>query len=385
MAVNENDAIALMRDKSGNAHDAVKNTVSARPLVKYLPTSRRPYLSFDGVDDVLTTVTPNLGSNCTIVRFFAGSVTILTGQTIGAGTWNQTTSNFGGLVINRALTAVETAAITAWGTERSGNADQINVQYGADAANELLDVYHSSGHPNRPIIVMVHGGGWRNGDKLLDNVVLHKGQHWIPRGITFVSVNYKLDVGTSPLDQAQSVAKAIAYVQAHAAGWGCNPNNLIWMGHSAGAHLSNLAQSDRSIRAAQGVQPWLGSLLLDSAAYNVVSIMSVPHLPLYDEPWGTDPAVWAAGSPTLVLDARVPPFMCVVSQTGGPHGESDAENTQEYIDKATSFGSVATRRDTALGHGELNNLLGTTPAVGDTVTDATYTADVDAWLATLGI
>ena len=157
------------------------------------------------------------------------------------------------------------------------------------------------------------------------------------------------------------------------------------MGYSAGAHLSNLAQSDRTIRAAQGVLPWLGSLLLDSAAYNVVNIMSVPHLPLYDEPWGADPAVWAAGSPTLRLDARVPPFMCVVSQTGGPHGESDAENTQAYIDKAATFGSVGTRRDTQLGHGELNNLLGTTPAVGDTVTDATYTADVDAWLATLGI
>ena len=197
---------------------------------------------------------------------------------------------------------------------------------------------HSSGHPNRPIIVMVHGGGWRNGDKLLDNVVLHKGSTGFLRSITFVSVNYKLDVGTSPLDQSAVGGKGHRLRCRPCGGLGLQSQQPDLDGPPAGAHLSNLAQSSRAIRAAQGVQPWLGSLLLDSAAYNVVSIMSVPHLPSTTSRGGTDPAVWAAGSPTLVLDARVPPFMCVVSQTGGPHGESDAENTQEYIDKATSFG-----------------------------------------------
>ena len=374
-----------MADLSGNNLPARKATTTARPLMEYLPVPHRPYLAFDGVDDVLTTTAPDMGSNCTIVRSFAGGVSIQTGQTIAAGSWNQTLSNFGAMVIDRALTAAETANITAFMSQLSGNDDEYNLQYGADPANELLDVYHSSGHPKRPIIVMVHGGGWRNGDKNLSNVVLNKFQHWLPKGFTCVSVNYNLAVGTSPIDQAHSVAKAMAYVQAHAKAWGCNPKNILWMGHSAGAHLSNLAQSDASIRRAHGVKPWLGSLLLDSAAYNVYAIMSVAHLPLYDEPWGADPQVWIDGSPTYRLSGRLPPTMCIVSITGGPHGESDSENTNEWIAAANAYGTRTTRRDTALGHGELNNLLGTTPAVGDTVTDATYTADVDAWLATIGL
>lgn len=87
------------------------------------------------------------------------------------------------------------------------------------------------------------------------------------------------------------------------------------MGHSAGAHLTNLATSDDGIRAAAGMKPWLGTLLLDSAAYNVVNIMTAPggHLSLYDEPWSGGMPQWVAGSPALVLASRMPPTMCVIS------------------------------------------------------------------------
>lgn len=378
--------MARLNDKSGNGSNAIKATSTARPLLKFLPSSNRPYHDYDGVDDVLTNSAPvGMGSNCTVIRLLAGSTNIQTGQTI-SGNSNRTIDNYGEIVVNRALTADETAAVTLWANQRRGALDQLNAQYGADATNELLDVFPSSGHPKRPIVVMVHGGGWRNGDKLLDNVTFNKFHNWIRKGITCVSVNYKLDVGTDPVTvQAASVAKAIAYVQAHAADWGCNPNNVVVIGHSAGAHLVNLVQSDDGIRAAAGVKPWLGTILLDSAAYNVSNIMNDTHLPLYDEPWSGGQAQWNAGSPTLVLSSRVSPTLCVVSQTGGPHGEDDAANTQEWIDKATALGAVVTRRDTPLGHGELNNLLGLTPAVGDDATDATYTADVDAWLATIGV
>lgn len=378
--------MAYVADLSGNNNPARRASSTQRPLMKYLPVPHRPYLSFDGVDDSVATTVATTLTNCTIVRFFSGGPTIQTGQTIAAGSWTQALSNFGALVINRALTATETANLTEFANQLAGNRDEYNLQYGADATNELLDVYHSSGHPKRPIIVMVHGGGWRNGDKGLSNVTLNKFQHWLPKGFTCVSVNYKLDVGTDPIDQAHSVAKAMAYVQAHAKEWGCNPRNIVWMGHSAGAHLSNLAQSDASIRRQHGVQPWLGSLLLDSAAYNVSAIMNNPiHWSGYNEPWSGGQAQWTAGSPTLVISQRLPPTMCVVSDWPGPHGEDDSQNTDEWIAAARALGTRVLRRDSPLAHGELNNLLGTTPAVGDDATDATYTPDVDAWLATLGL
>ena len=72
------------------------------------------YLKFDGVDDKLTTTFPDLGSNVTIARAIPGvGTTILTGQTLGAGSWDDSTDNAGLLVIGRTLTVPETAAVTA--------------------------------------------------------------------------------------------------------------------------------------------------------------------------------------------------------------------------------------------------------------------------------
>lgn len=371
--VNSGNAVACIKDKSPNLSDAKKATVAARPLLKFLPSSNRPYHDYDNGDDVLTNTVATTLTGCTIIRMFANTLSITVNQTIAAGNSNRTLDNFGEIVVNRALTAFETAAVTQWANQRRGVFDEINTVYGADATNEKLDIFPSSGHPFAPIVIMTHGGGWRNGDKLLDNVTFNKFHNWIRKGITCVSVNYKLDAGTDPVTvQAPSVAKAIAYIQARYPG-----RPVVVMGHSAGAHLTCLAVSDNGIRTAAGMRPVKGMLLLDSAAYDVYAIMTAPggHLALYDDPWGIDPNHWIAGSPARIMTTRCPPTMCIVSQTGGPHGEADAENTQAWIDAATALGTVVTKRNTPLDHGDLNNFLGLPAPVGDT----TYTSDVDTW------
>jgi len=78
-------------------------------------------IDFDGVDDKLTTTFPDLGSNVTIVRSVPGvGASILTGQTIGAGAWDDSTDHCGLIIINRALTAPETALVTRWANLRAG-------------------------------------------------------------------------------------------------------------------------------------------------------------------------------------------------------------------------------------------------------------------------
>lgn len=370
--VNSGDAVACIKDKSGNGSDAKKATVAARPLLKFLPSSNRPYHDYDNGDDVLTNTVAVTLTGCTIIRIFANSVSITVNQTIAAGNSNRTLDNFGEIVVNRALTAFELAAVQRWGDNRRGANDEF-VAYGADATNEKLAIFPCSGHPNAPIFIMTHGGGWRNGGYLLDNVTLNKFQHWMAKGITCVSVEYKLDAGTDPVTvQAPSVAKAIAYIQQRFPG-----RKVVICGHSAGAHLTCLSVSSDAIRVGAGVRPFAGMLLLDSAAYDVYNIMTAPggHLALYDDPWGIDPNHWIAGSPARIMTSPMPPTMCVVSQTGGPHGEADAENTQEWVDLATSLGTIVTVRNTPLAHGDLNNFLGLPAPVGD----VTYTADVDTW------
>ncbi len=79
------------------------------------------YLKFDGVDDYLRTTFPNLGSNVTIGRSIPGTgASILTGQTIGAGNWDGSTSHCALVIIDRALTGPETALLTEYLNTRAG-------------------------------------------------------------------------------------------------------------------------------------------------------------------------------------------------------------------------------------------------------------------------
>ena len=106
-----------IRELSGN--HAFQATAAARPVLKETGTVRR--INFDGVDDKLTTTFPGLGSNVTIARSVPGvGASILTGQTIGAGAWDDSTNHCGLVIVNRALTGPETASLTAYLNELAG-------------------------------------------------------------------------------------------------------------------------------------------------------------------------------------------------------------------------------------------------------------------------
>lgn len=363
LAMAENSVIARVNDLSGNGAFAARVTANQRPSLVYLNGSYRRVVQYgavaDGTADSLTTTFPDLGSNVTIARSIPGTGAVIqTGQTIAAGNVPATISNTATVIINRALTTQETTDLTRWLRQCSGIEDEYNVAYGPDP-DEQLDVFHNSGHAKGPVIVMVHGGGWRTGSKVSPNVVKSKMLRWAPLGFTFVSVEYPKAIGTDPIDQARSVAKALAWVQEHAAGWGCDPSQIVLMGHSAGGHLVALVTASMAIQATAGVRPWLGTVPLDAAGYDLEAVMNTPgHAALYDEPWGTDPAHWQAGSPLHALTTKPVPMLLAVS-TIVDGGESDAANAEAFATAVVALGGTATLYETAaLSHEDMNATLG---------------------------
>ena len=89
----------------------------------------------------------------------------------------------------------------------------------ATAASPLqrFDVYVDGKHQDAPVIFMVHGGGWKRGDKGMSGVVDNKFERWGPRGIVFMSANYRLMPEADPYVQAEDIARALAKAQAEAA------------------------------------------------------------------------------------------------------------------------------------------------------------------------
>jgi acetyl esterase/lipase len=244
-----------------------------------------------------------------------------------------------------------------------------DVHYG-DGALQAFDVYAPADARGAPVVFMVHGGGWRRGDKTARGVVQNKVSHWLPRGIIVVSVDYPLLPDTPPLQQARDVAMALATAQRDASRWGGDPRKFVLMGHSAGAHLVSLVSAEPALATSQGALPWLGTVALDSAAFNVATIMQARHLRLYDDAFGSDPVDWAALSPIVQLRTKIAPFLAVCSS----RRVDSCRQAGAFAAKARGFGARVRVLPEDLSHGEINRSLGQPSA---------YTSAVDGFLASL--
>lgn len=242
-----------------------------------------------------------------------------------------------------------------------------DLAYGSDPA-QTLDVYRPAHAQGAPVILMVHGGGWRHGDKGLHRVVKNKVRHYLAKGWVLVSINTRLLPQADPLQQAEDVGRALSYAQAHAAEWGGDATRFLLVGHSAGAHLVALVSSDPSIATRKGAQPWLGTVALDSAAYDVVQIMESQHFRLYDDAFRADPAFWREASPSWRLKgAPAVPMLLVCSSRRG----DSCHQAQGFADKANAAGGKVRVAPQDLSHAEINDRLGT---------EGPYTTLVDAFL-----
>ncbi len=232
---------------------------------------------------------------------------------------------------------------------------------------ETIDVYSPTDATNSPIIVMVHGGGWFVGDKANLNVWQNKLAYWGPKGFILVSVNYPMmNDGYKPDAQAAAVARSLTYIQKNAPTWGGNPNKMIVVGHSAGAHLVSLASVKRT--SYPDLKPWSGTVLLDSAAYDLVTLMNNRPASFYVDAFGADKGYWVANSPLEQLTSKVEPLFIVCSSN---RAKSNCAQAETFKNKSITLGSKAELHPKALSHEEINYTLGLPNA---------YTTAVDTFI-----
>ena len=262
---------------------------------------------------------------------------------------------------------------------RGGNLDGLpagahverDLAYGLDPA-QRLDAYLPGRAPVGPIVVVVHGGAWALGDKAGAAVVGHKVAHWLPMGVIVVSVNYRLLPRAEPLEQAGDVARALAFVQGRAAAWGADASRVVLMGHSTGAHLAALLAADDELAKRGGVKPWLATVLLDSAALDVVRLMQGPHRRFHDRAFGPVPEHWAQASPLHRLRGRPMPVLLVHST----ERQDSQEQARQFAEAVEQRGGRAEVLALPLSHLDINAQLGD---------DSAYTVTVDAFLRSVGV
>ena len=248
--------------------------------------------------------------------------------------------------------------------------------YGTDRL-QVLDYWPAQGATGgAPLVVFVHGGGWQRGSK--DNASgAWKAPHYTGLGYAYAAINYRLVPGATVEDQAADVAASLRYLIDHAGALRIDPQQIVLMGHSAGAHLVALVGTDERYLRAAGLSfaSLKGVIPIDGAAFDVRRQIkdggNFMH-ETYVEVFGSDPARQHALSPTyMAVRPNTPAFLLIHVQ------RKDGIAQNEALEAALrKVGTPVTRQsfpgDGLIGHMTINRSLG----------DPAYAATsvVDGWL-----
>ncbi|MES3005695.1 MAG: alpha/beta hydrolase [Patescibacteria group bacterium] len=219
---------------------------------------------------------------------------------------------------------------------------------GFDQKYTSLDVYTNatiSSTAKKPVIFMIHGGGWRRGDKSNESVISPKAAYFISKGYIFVSINYRLteDSRVKYPQNIEDVAAAVAWVNKNIGTYLGDGNRVYVMGHSAGGHLAALISTDHSFLQAQGVSPNIikGAIILDSGLLDLTNAVGTNVEQLITMYTNNDPQVNSKASPINYLSSGkyIPPMLLLYATSNG-EGRSDIMS-KLVADKLTENGYIA--------------------------------------------
>lgn len=113
--------------------------------------------------------------------------------------------------------------------------DVADIRYGAHERN-VLDFWKAKSDDPTPVVVYIHGGGFRGGDKRTLSAGLLRS--CLASGISVAAIHYRLsDTAPFPAPMHDSV-RAIQFIRSKAAEWNVDPKRIACTGGSAGAGIS---------------------------------------------------------------------------------------------------------------------------------------------------
>jgi acetyl esterase/lipase len=215
-----------------------------------------------------------------------------------------------------------------------------DVSYGTDA-RQKMDVYLPADRSSAvtPLVILIHGGGWTDGDKQDFNFFIGELQKRLP-AYAIANINYRLASNNNNLfpTQENDIKSAVEFLLNKSSEYKIS-KQLVLIGASAGAHLSLLqSYKHNSNSTIKAVVSLFGPAELVSL-YNNPPHPSISLL-LAGVMGGTptsNPAIYQQSSPYNFVSAQSPPTLLF-------HGGTDplvpASQSTQLKDKLANNGVV---------------------------------------------
>ncbi|MEE8348212.1 MAG: alpha/beta hydrolase, partial [Acidobacteriota bacterium] len=188
----------------------------------------------------------------------------------------------------------------------------------ADPRFHTLDLYLPEGESRLPLVLFVHGGAWRGGDKSQQGLVNFV-KLFTSRGVGVASVNYRLSPAAQHPAHVEDIARAFAWIHNNAGDYRIDPDEIFLAGHSAGGHLVSLLALDPKYLNRHGLRPEnIKGVMTISGLYDVLNSHDLGASSyLGEETFGRNVEGQRDASPSLKVasaDNGTPPFLITFAE-----------------------------------------------------------------------
>lgn len=202
--------------------------------------------------------------------------------------------------------------------------------YHSIASRELhLDAYYYKGKKPQPAVVLIHGGGWKSGNKSQMRIFA---QEIAAKGYSCFAIEYRLSPEAQYPSAIFDVKNAIKYIKANAKKFNVNAQKVAVLGCSSGGQMAALIgttnnnlefESPSAINENASVQAIIdldGILAFKHPESEEGKVASLWLGGTYEE----KPEIWNQASPLNQVSAATPPILFINSDSSRFHaGRSD--------------------------------------------------------------
>lgn len=183
-----------------------------------------------------------------------------------------------------------------------------------DEARELppqtLNVFSPRKSAGKNVLIFIHGGSWRSGDKKLYSFF---GTRMARKGVVTVVIGYPLNPIGDYNDMAHATAMSVKWSQDNIHRFGGDPNRIFISGHSAGGHLASLVSIRKQYLDSVGARNAIrGAILIDAAGIDMFGYLTEDKKPeghSYLKTFTNNPTEWKKASPLYYLHNDMPPLL----------------------------------------------------------------------------